>query len=146
MSVFLLNKEWLKPLNPLALCQLFHNFSASNAVHAVLKLVWFVGFLIKTIMWTFISMWLSKLFLRYDIKKEKNLRVGLAWVKQRLILVFVFQGGSARTTIAEGPNPAWNQQLSLTFKSSNNDFSPDTLNRVKDCLYLHLFDEVSSNS
>ena len=53
------------------------------------------------------------------------------------------QGGSARTTIAEGPNPAWNQQLTLTFKSSNNDFSPDTLNRVKDSIYLHLFDEVN---
>ncbi len=56
----------------------------------------------------------------------------------------ISKGGSARTTIAEGPNPAWNQQLTLTFKSANNDFSPDTLNRVKDCLYLHLFDEVKA--
>ena len=57
---------------------------------------------------------------------------------------YILKGGSARTTIAEGPNPAWNQQLTLTFKSANNDFSPDTLNRVKDCLYLHLFDEVGA--
>lgn len=34
-------------------------------------------------------------------------------------------------------------QLTLPLKSSNNDFSPDTLNRVKDCIYLHLFDEVT---
>ena len=52
------------------------------------------------------------------------------------------QGCCARTTTAVGPNPAWNQQLSLSFKSPNNDFSADTLSRVKDSLHLHLFDEV----
>ena len=54
-----------------------------------------------------------------------------------------FQGQTLRTTVAIGPNPAWNQELALTFKSSNNDFSPETLNRVKDSLHLHLFDEVT---
>jgi coiled-coil and C2 domain-containing protein 2A len=72
-----------------------------------------------------------------------------SWVDKTILLPYINQsfdctrqGASARTTIAEGPNPAWNQQLTLTFKSANNDFSPDTLNRVRDCLYLHLFDEV----
>ena len=54
-----------------------------------------------------------------------------------------FQDQVARTTVAIGPNPAWNQELALTFKSLNNDYSPETLNRVKDCLHLHLFDEVT---
>ena len=54
-----------------------------------------------------------------------------------------FQGQTLRTTVAIGPNPAWNQELTLIFKSSNNDFSPETLNQVKDSLHLHLFDEVT---
>jgi coiled-coil and C2 domain-containing protein 2A len=58
-------------------------------------------------------------------------------------MFFHIQGYSARTTVAIGPNPAWNQELTLTFKSSNNDFSPETLNRVRDCLHIHLFDEVT---
>ncbi len=53
-----------------------------------------------------------------------------------------FQDESSRTTVSIGPNPAWNQELKLTFKSPNNDYSPETLNRVRDCLHLHLFDEV----
>ena len=53
-----------------------------------------------------------------------------------------FQGQICRTTVAIGPNPAWNQELTLSFKSVNNDYSPDTLNRVKESLHLHLFDEV----
>ena len=58
---------------------------------------------------------------------------------------FFIQGSCARTTTAVGPNPAWNQQLTLSFKSPNNDFSADTLSRVKDSLHLHLFDEVFRN-
>ena len=54
-----------------------------------------------------------------------------------------FQNQSAKTSLASGPNPAWNQELVLTFRSVNNDFSPDTLNRIKDSLHIHLFDEVT---
>lgn len=54
-----------------------------------------------------------------------------------------FQDQIVRTSVAVGPNPAWNQELTLIFKSVNNDYSPETLNRVKDCLHLHLFDEVT---
>ena len=53
-----------------------------------------------------------------------------------------FQGNSAKTTTAEGPNPAWNQQLVLDFNSPNNDYSTDTLMRIKDSIHIHLFDEV----
>ena len=52
-----------------------------------------------------------------------------------------FQGSFAKTTTAEGPNPAWNQQLVLDFKSPNNDYSTETLMRIKDSLHIHLFDE-----
>ena len=52
------------------------------------------------------------------------------------------QNSSARTSGAAGPNPTWNQQLELKFKPLNNDFSPDSMRRVNDYLYLHLFDEI----
>ena len=42
-----------------------------------------------------------------------------------------FQGQTLRTTVAIGPNPAWNQELTLVFKPLNNDFSPETLNRYE---------------
>ena len=52
------------------------------------------------------------------------------------------KGTTLRTGTGSGPNPAWNQQLELTFKPPNNDFSPESMNRVQDCLHLHLFDQV----
>ena len=52
------------------------------------------------------------------------------------------QNSTGRTYGAAGPNPAWNQQLTLKFKPLNNDFSPDSMRRVKEYLYLHLFDEI----
>ena len=60
-----------------------------------------------------------------------------------------FQGKSVRTIVAEGPNPAWNQQLKLSFVSPNNDYSAETLGRVKVCLQLtvepRIPDHVSVN-
>lgn len=57
-------------------------------------------------------------------------------------IVAKLQNSSARTQSSVGPNPSWNQQLELKFKPLNNDFSPDSMRRIKDYLYLHLFDEV----
>jgi len=54
-----------------------------------------------------------------------------------------FQEDAARTATAAGPNPAWNQQLKLNFRSENNDLSSETLDSIKDSLHIHLFDEVS---
>jgi coiled-coil and C2 domain-containing protein 2A len=54
-----------------------------------------------------------------------------------------FQGDAARTAPAAGPNPAWNQQLKLNFRSENNDLSSETLDSIRDSLHLHLFDEVA---
>ena len=53
-----------------------------------------------------------------------------------------FQSSTVRTVVAEGPNPAWNQNLELSFKPPNNDFSPENMKQVQDSLHLHLFDEV----
>ncbi|XP_053631071.2 coiled-coil and C2 domain-containing protein 2A isoform X2 [Cherax quadricarinatus] len=53
-----------------------------------------------------------------------------------------FQRSVLRTSVAEGPNPTWNQQLSFPFKAPNDNFSPSSLQTVTDNVYLHLFDEV----
>ena len=53
-----------------------------------------------------------------------------------------FQSSKMRTVVAEGPNPAWNQNLELYFRPPNNDFSPENMKQVQDSLHLHLFDEV----
>ena len=53
-----------------------------------------------------------------------------------------FQATTVRTVVAEGPNPAWNQNLELPFKPPNSDFSPENMKQVQDSLHLHLFDEV----
>ena len=53
-----------------------------------------------------------------------------------------FQHNTARTVVADGPNPTWNQNMELSFKPPNNDFSPENMKKVQDCLHLHLFDEV----
>ncbi|XP_045591878.2 coiled-coil and C2 domain-containing protein 2A isoform X1 [Procambarus clarkii] len=53
-----------------------------------------------------------------------------------------FQRSVLRTSVAEGPNPTWNQQLSFRFRAPNDNFSPSNLHTVRDNVYLHLFDEV----
>lgn len=57
----------------------------------------------------------------------------------------VFQGNFSRTTVADGPNPSWNEELILPFTAPNNDYSPETLQTVNDVVYLNLFDEVIFN-
>ena len=68
--------------------------------------------------------------------------------KESIVRSFVeatFQNSTVRTVVAEGPNPAWNQNLELTFKPPNNDFSPENMKQVQDSLHLHLFDEVKTD-
>lgn len=57
----------------------------------------------------------------------------------------VFQGNFSRTSVADGPNPSWNEELIIPFRAPNNDYSPETLQTVNDVVYLNLFDEVVIN-
>ena len=54
----------------------------------------------------------------------------------------VFQGNFIRTAAAGGPNPSWNEELTLSFKPPNDDYSPANLQTVNDVIYLNVFDEV----
>ena len=53
------------------------------------------------------------------------------------------KGSSVRTSTAAGPNPTWNQQLELKYRSANRDFSSGAMSHVRDNIHLHLFDEVN---
>ncbi|XP_028396123.1 coiled-coil and C2 domain-containing protein 2A-like [Dendronephthya gigantea] len=54
----------------------------------------------------------------------------------------VFQGNFIRTSVADGPNPSWNEELTLPFRPPNDDYSPANLQTVNDVIYLNIFDEV----
>ncbi|RWS23132.1 coiled-coil and C2 domain-containing protein 2A-like protein, partial [Leptotrombidium deliense] len=53
-----------------------------------------------------------------------------------------FQRQTARTNTADGPQPTWNETLSLKFRAPNDDISPSSLITMTDFVYLNLFDEV----
>ncbi|XP_077980820.1 coiled-coil and C2 domain-containing protein 2A-like [Glandiceps talaboti] len=54
----------------------------------------------------------------------------------------VFQRNTRQSSIAEGPNPNWSEELSLPFMAPNNDYSSGSLQTCRDLIYLNLFDEV----
>ncbi|KAK4315922.1 hypothetical protein Pmani_012883 [Petrolisthes manimaculis] len=56
-----------------------------------------------------------------------------------------FQRTITRTSVAHGPNPTWNQQLSFPFKAPNDNFSAGSLQTVPDSLHLHLYDQTTSD-
>ncbi|XP_046545533.1 LOW QUALITY PROTEIN: coiled-coil and C2 domain-containing protein 2A-like [Haliotis rubra] len=53
----------------------------------------------------------------------------------------MFQRETVRSSIGDGPNPSFNEELSLDLKAPNEDFSSNSLQQITDCLYLNLFDE-----
>ncbi|XP_064626685.1 coiled-coil and C2 domain-containing protein 2A-like isoform X3 [Lineus longissimus] len=54
----------------------------------------------------------------------------------------MFQKEVYCTSVADGPNPSWNEDLLLHFRPPNNDFTSTNLQTVKDVIYFNLFDEV----
>ncbi|XP_002731758.1 coiled-coil and C2 domain-containing protein 2A-like, partial [Saccoglossus kowalevskii] len=54
----------------------------------------------------------------------------------------VFQRNTKQTSVGEGPNPNWSEELCMSFKAPNNDYSSTSLQTCKDLLYVNLFDEV----
>ena len=64
---------------------------------------------------------------------------------QSLVRPFIevmFQGNFVRTSVADGSQPCWNEDLLLPFKSPSNDYSAEALQIVRDKIYINLFDEV----
>ncbi|KAG8187652.1 hypothetical protein JTE90_005504 [Oedothorax gibbosus] len=57
----------------------------------------------------------------------------------------MFQRTAIKTGIAEGPHPTWNEELELPFRALNDNYTPSSLEGVKDVVYINLFDEITVN-
>ena len=62
-------------------------------------------------------------------------------VSVRPFIEVSFQRERQATSVAEGPNPSWNEELQIPFKPPNNDYSSTNLQTVTDNLFISLFDE-----
>eukprot|EP00899_Mesostigma_viride_P011659 jgi/Mesvir1/20494/Mv12380-RA.1 len=58
-------------------------------------------------------------------------------------VVVSFQGITKRTKTSEGPNPQWNELLSLPFHPPNGNYNPTLLKNLQDEIHISLFDEVT---
>ncbi|XP_076317683.1 coiled-coil and C2 domain-containing protein 2A-like isoform X2 [Tachypleus tridentatus] len=54
----------------------------------------------------------------------------------------LFQKETVRTYVSDGPQPTWNQELELSLRAPNEDYSPSSLETIEDTIYFSLFDEV----
>ncbi|XP_022245376.1 coiled-coil and C2 domain-containing protein 2A-like isoform X2 [Limulus polyphemus] len=54
----------------------------------------------------------------------------------------LFQKEIVRTYVSDGPQPTWNQELELSLRAPNEDYSPSSLETIQDTIYFSLFDEV----
>lgn len=53
------------------------------------------------------------------------------------------QGQTKHTRTAEGAFPLWNEQMAMSFRPPNNDFSPQSLMCAPDLINISVFDEVA---
>ena len=53
-----------------------------------------------------------------------------------------FQRQTCRTSTAEGAEPTWNETLSINLRAPNDDYSPSSLTKIDENIYLNLFDEI----
>ncbi|XP_058891290.1 protein CC2D2B-like [Acipenser ruthenus] len=54
-----------------------------------------------------------------------------------------FQQSVDRTSTATGSQPCWNEELRLDFKSMGGDYSYSGLSKVKDKIFINVFDEIA---
>ncbi|XP_050400906.2 coiled-coil and C2 domain-containing protein 2A [Patella vulgata] len=54
----------------------------------------------------------------------------------------MFQRNTVRTSVGDGPNPSFNEELELPLKAPNGDFSSNNLQSMSDFVYINLFDEM----
>jgi len=71
-----------------------------------------------------------------DERKRKDKLRARTFVEVR------FQEHSATTSTLDGASPMWRQSVALPFHAPQDDFSPTSLQQVRDVVYFCLFDEV----
>lgn len=65
-------------------------------------------------------------------------------ISERTVRPYVeiqFQHRKVRTAAGDGPNPCWNETLTLPFEPPGMDFRPENLQVVRDNVYFNIFDE-----
>lgn len=74
-----------------------------------------------------------------DERKMKEKRRARTFVEVK------FQENSVATAAMDGGTPMWRQSLSLPFRAPQDDFSPSSLEQVREQVYFTLFDEVEED-
>uniref|UniRef100_W5MK02 C2 domain-containing protein n=1 Tax=Lepisosteus oculatus TaxID=7918 RepID=W5MK02_LEPOC len=67
----------------------------------------------------------------------------LAQVQVRPSAEITFQESVHETITANGPNPYWNEDFFLDFKSVGGDYRLSSLSKIKDNIIINVFDEIS---
>lgn len=60
----------------------------------------------------------------------------------RPMIEVTFQHVTERTNASTGPNPCWNHDMQLEFRAPDENYSPASLQTVRQVIYFNLFDEV----
>nr|XP_045004359.1 protein CC2D2B [Jaculus jaculus] len=66
-------------------------------------------------------------------------------VLQDMVYPFIevsFQHTIYQTNTASGSHPCWNEEISIDFNSPGHDYSFSCLSKIKDNIYINIFDEV----
>ncbi|KAH3847614.1 hypothetical protein DPMN_089941, partial [Dreissena polymorpha] len=66
-------------------------------------------------------------------------------LEQTMVRPFVevmFQHHCIRTSVGDGSNPSFNEELEVPFRAPFDDYSPGNLQTVPDAVFLNIFDEV----
>lgn len=74
-----------------------------------------------------------------DERKMKEKRRARTFVEVK------FQENTVATAAMDGGTPMWRQSLSLPFRAPQDDFSPSSLEQVREQVYFTLFDEVEED-
>ncbi|XP_029465807.1 protein CC2D2B [Rhinatrema bivittatum] len=53
-----------------------------------------------------------------------------------------FQNTTYQTSMAHGSHPCWNEELQMDFKSPGGDYTYAALSKIKDKIYINIFDEA----
>ncbi|CAM5157090.1 unnamed protein product [Natator depressus] len=85
-----------------------------------------------------------------QLSRSQHLRSGkssytsdpLSEVSVRPFVEVSFQHTVYQTSIADGSHPCWNEELQVDFISPGHDYSFSGLSKIKDNIYVNIFDEV----
>uniref|UniRef100_A0A4W3JK96 Coiled-coil and C2 domain containing 2B n=1 Tax=Callorhinchus milii TaxID=7868 RepID=A0A4W3JK96_CALMI len=78
----------------------------------------------------------------YNIPMRKCISSSLLLFQVQPFVEVTFQRSTYQTSIADGTQPCWNQKLEVDFKSPNGDYNGAMLCKMKDKIFINVFDSV----